>query len=110
MRVREWESARVMDPVTMRLWDFETKESRQRTVDSRQPTVNSRQKDVHSVGCRLTTVGCHSCFRISFSSLLRFSVVFGYVSLSPRSASSMICETIRRALSLSSAGTTNHGA
>src|SRR5665648_882815 len=44
------------------------------------------------------------------SSCLRSLVVFGYAILSPPSASRTICETMSRALSLSSAGTTYQGA
>jgi hypothetical protein len=51
-----------------------------------------------------------SSLRIDFNSPRRFSVDFGYAILSSLSVSRTIWETIKRALSLSSAGTTYQGA
>ena len=51
-----------------------------------------------------------NCARIAASSLRRAGVVSGNFKSSARNASSKIFDTMRRALRLSSAGTTNHGA
>ena len=51
-----------------------------------------------------------SSLRIDFNSRRRFAVVFGYAILSSLSVSRTIWETINRAFSLSSAGTTYQGA
>src|ERR1022692_4353816 len=50
-----------------------------------------------------------SNLRIEFNSRRRFAVVLGYAILSSLSASRTIWETINRAFSLSSAGTTYQG-
>jgi hypothetical protein len=47
-----------------------------------------------------------SSLRIDFNSCRRFAVVLGYAIFSPLSVSRTIWETINRAFSLSSAGTT----
>jgi hypothetical protein len=51
-----------------------------------------------------------SSLRIDFNSRQRFAVVLGYAIFSPLNASRTIWETINRAFSLSSAGTTYQGA
>ena len=51
-----------------------------------------------------------SCLRIDFNSRQRFGVVLGYAILSALNVSRRIWETINRAFSLSSAGTTYQGA
>src|SRR5271156_7182268 len=50
-----------------------------------------------------------SSLRIDFNSCRRFGVVFGYVILRSPSESKTIWETIKRAFSLSSAGTNFQG-